>query len=54
MNLEKDVAQDYYKAVELYRKGCNAGNALGCTDLDISYEKGQRRKCRSINKQLDI
>ncbi len=24
---------DYKKAIKLYRKACNGGNALGCTNL---------------------
>ena len=35
------VKQDYYKAVELYKKGCDGGNALGCYNLGVMYYYGK-------------
>ncbi len=37
----KGVAKDDYKAVELYRKSCNSGNAKGCNNLGVMYETGK-------------
>ena len=28
-------------AVELYKKACDGGNMLGCTNLGFMYEKGK-------------
>ena len=32
---------DYQKAVELYQKACDSGEALGCYNLGVLYANGQ-------------
>ena len=32
---------DYQKAVELLKKACDSGEALGCSNLGVLYNKGQ-------------
>ncbi len=38
MALEK---QNYFKAIEAFTKVCNDGNAEGCFQLGVLYEKGE-------------
>ena len=35
------VRQDKFKAVELYTKACDGGNADGCTNLGVMYVNGE-------------
>ena len=37
----KGVRQDKFKAVELYTKACDGGNADGCTNLGVMYVNGE-------------
>jgi len=37
----KGVKQDYFKAVELFQKACDGGDAAGCYNLGIMYMNGQ-------------
>ena len=37
----KGVKQDYFKAVELFRKACNGGESMGCNNLGVMYEDGK-------------
>ncbi len=48
MRREMEVPQDDYKAVELYRKGCNGGNALGCTHLGWMYQYRKRYRTKDL------
>ena len=32
---------DYQKAVELFKKDCDSGNAKGCYNLGVSYNNGR-------------
>jgi len=40
-NLGQGVKQDYFKAVELFQKACDGGDAAGCYNLGIMYMNGQ-------------
>ena len=35
------VRQDKFKAVELYTKACDGGEAVGCSNLGVMFEKGE-------------
>ena len=35
------IRQDSFKAVELYQKACDGGNATGCVNLGVLYRKGE-------------
>ena len=35
------VKQDYKKAIELFKKACDLGDATGCYNLGVFYAKGQ-------------
>src|SRR6185312_2362840 len=37
----RGVTVDLARAVELYRKGCDGGNAQGCHNLGVLYEAGR-------------
>jgi hypothetical protein len=37
----KGVQQDYFKAVELYTKACDGGNANGYNNLGVMYANGE-------------
>ncbi|OUT09261.1 tetratricopeptide repeat protein [Campylobacter concisus] len=32
---------DYQKAAQLYQKACDSGQAVGCSNLGVSYQNGQ-------------
>ena len=36
----KGVRQDYFKAVQYYKKACDLGSASGCNNLGYNYDKG--------------
>ncbi|WP_258033465.1 tetratricopeptide repeat protein [Campylobacter concisus] len=40
-NKGQGVKQDYYKAAQLWEKGCDSRDDLSCYNLGILYEKGQ-------------
>jgi len=35
------VEKDLEKAVSLYKKACDMGQAIGCSNLGVMYEKGE-------------
>ena len=37
----KGVRQDKFKAVELFTKACDGGNAIGCFNLGVMYSNGE-------------
>lgn len=37
----KGTRQDYFKAIQLYKKACDFGNASGCNNLGYLYAKGR-------------
>ena len=37
----KGVEQDSTRAMELYEKGCEGGNAVGCANLGWMYYRGR-------------
>jgi TPR repeat protein len=46
------IKQDYFKAVELYKKGCDGGDAAGCVGLGVMYEIGKGVR-KDANKALE-
>ena len=44
--------QDYFKAMQFYKKACDLGNASGCNNLGSLYAKGRGvKQNESIAKQ---
>ena len=41
-NLDREEPEkDMFRANELYAKGCDGGNAIGCRNLALSYKYGK-------------
>lgn len=40
-NVGLGVEKDYFKAVGLYNKSCNAGSGSGCNNLGFMYYEGK-------------